>query len=348
MRVNTLAPKISVLLIFNLDPIWSMLEQDEFMNTVTQLERAIVAAGYKTTLVPVTSSNMDLILAEYDPFKHIVFNWCDGLPQVRHSEYLVVEYLEHLGFTFTGASSLALALNQDKCRTKQLLDKSQILTPNWQIFNRDTPVNWDCFPAIVKPSLEHCSEGIDRNAVCTNQAELNGRINYIIDRFQQPVVVEEFIDGRELHVSVWGNGIIDILPPVEMGFSLFADHYDRICSYESKFVPGSKHYQSISTILPAPLREDELCNVEKICKSVYTITGCRDYARIDLRLKDGAIYVLDVNPNSDISIDTSTVLSANFKGYSYGEFVDCIVRLAAQRHPIWGKEFSCVGAVTTL
>ncbi len=344
MPISIYPSGIPVLLLFNLDPHWSAHEQADVLNVTSQLGKALDAVGYQTALVPVTNSDLDSALSGYDPLEHIVFNWCESLPGVHHSEWLVVEYLEQRGFIFTGARSSTIALAQDKCRVKQLLDEAGILTPRWQTYNKDSTVRWNHFPAIVKPSREHCSEGIDRNAVVTTEADLKKRIRYIIEKFQQPALVEDFIDGRELHVSLWGNGSIDVLPPAEMEFSLFKDEHDRLCTYEAKFVPESEQYQKIKTVLPAPLGEDELRDIEQVCKDAYMVVGCCDYGRIDMRMKDGLLYIIDVNPNSDICPDTSTISAAEFAGYTYGEFAGHIVSLAAQRHPVWGKRISTGGS----
>jgi len=337
VSVNICQLEIPILLLFNLDPNWSVQEQSEVLNTTSQLSRALDVAGYQTNLVPVTSSDLGRTLSSFDPLENIVFNWCESLPGIRHSEWLVVDYLERSGFTFTGACSTTIALAQDKCRVKQLLSEAGILTPRWQKYDNASDVDWGRFPAIVKPSREHCSEGIDRNAVVMTEAELKDRISYIIDKFQQPALVEDFIDGRELHISLWGNGNIDMLPPAEMEFSLFEDRRDRLCTYESKFVPGSEQYQKIKTVLPALLGEDELGSIEQVCKAAYTVVGCRDYARIDLRMRDGLLYIIDVNPNSDICPDTSTISAAELAGYTYGEFGGHIACLAAHRHPAWSQ-----------
>lgn len=331
--------KISVLLLFDLDPNWSSTEQEEALRITSDLEKALSSLGYTLKLAPVTSTDLDSVLSKHDPLENLVFNWCESLPGARHSEWLVAKYLEKSGFTFSGAGSAALRLAQDKGRLKQRLDKAGIFTPRWQKFNRNSSINWNNFPAIVKPSTEHCSEGIDRNSVCDTERELIERVHYIFEKFRQPAIVEDFIDGRELHVSLWGNGDgVDMLPPAEMEFSLFTDQHDRLCSYEAKFVPESVQYQNIKTVLPASLTESELTDIEQACKSAYSIAGCRDYARIDLRIKDGFCYILDVNPNSDISQDTSTVASAELTGYSYGKFAERIVGLSWARHPSYKRQ----------
>ena len=336
MSIETYPPDLPVLLLFNLDLNWSAHEQEEVLEVTSQLDEAVRSLGYETTLVAITDDDLDRALSQFDPLDYIVFNWCESIPGIDHSEWLIAEYLEQRGFAFTGASSATIALAQNKYRIKKILDASGVLTPVWQVYNRSSNIAWNRFPAIVKPSREHCSEGIDRNAVVLNEDELTNRIKYIREKYRQPVLVEDFIDGRELHISLLENGTIDMLPPAEMEFSSFNDEHDRICSYEAKFVPESEQYQKINTLLPAPLTEKELRDVEDVSKAAYIAAGCRDYARIDIRLKDSVPYVIDINPNADISPDTSTISAAELAGYSYGEFGGRIISLAVRRHPVLG------------
>ncbi|MGB9723938.1 MAG: hypothetical protein ACP5OO_03410 [Chloroflexia bacterium] len=144
------------------------------------------------------------------------------------------------------------------------------------------------------------------------------------------------MDGREFHVSLWGNGRIQVLPPAEMDFSAFDDPRRRLCDFDAKFTPGSPSYEHIQVHLPAPLSREEQTCLERIARATYRATGCRDYARLDIRMRDGVFYVLDVNPNPDISADTSTALAAAAAGYSYGELGSRLVYLAAARHPLLG------------
>jgi D-alanine-D-alanine ligase len=348
MQIRVCPAEIPVLLLYNLDPKWSAREQAEVLNVTSQVGKALSIAGYLTTLVPVNNSDLDSVLSEYNPLEYIVFNWCESLPGIHHSESLVVEYLEQHGFTFTGASSATLALTTDKNRVKQLLDEAGILTPRWETYDKSSPVNWKHFPAIVKSSNEHCSEGINYNAVVTTETSLKNRIRYMIKRFQHPALVEEFIAGRELHVSLWGNGDIEMLPPAEMEFSSIKNEYNRLCTYESKFVPESEQYKNIKTLLPAPLSESELANVEQVCKAAYILTGCYDYARIDIRMKDGLFYITDINPNADLSPDTSIIAAAEFAGYTYTDFLGRLVLLAAARHPAWGSEFALASRTSSV
>jgi D-alanine-D-alanine ligase len=146
-------------------------------------------------------------------------------------------------------------------------------------------------------------------------------------------MVEEFIDGREFHVGVIGNDDVRVLPPAEIDYSFFQDIHDRLCTYESNFDKTSLAYQQTIPKFPARLTEEQLSRLEELALSAYRAIDCRDYARMDLRLRDGRFYLLDVNPNPDISADTSLVKGAEMIGLSYGKLGSLLINLAARRHP---------------
>jgi D-alanine-D-alanine ligase len=333
----TAAEKIPVVLLYNVNPEWTHEEKDEVIRLSTELNDALVSAGYPTFSLPLTDGDIARHLQPFDPAKHIIFNWCEGLPGIENSEPLVIKKLETLGYTFTGADSETLLLAYDKYRVKVILDKAGVPTPAWKIFNSPDIKDWKIFPAIVKPQNEHCSAGITPESVVMNQPDLKDRISFILDKYSQPALVEDFIDGREFHVSVWGNEILKVLPAAEMDFSSFGNMKDRLCTYDAKFIPGSLHYEKIETLLPAPLTHDEKKALEQVCEGAYRATGCRDYARMDIRLRDNIFYVLDVNPNADISSDASMACAAEADGISYAQMGSLIVQMAAKRHPVLGK-----------
>lgn len=124
-----------------------------------------------------------------------------------------------------------------------------------------------------------------------------------------------------------------MLPPAEMDFSAFSEARDRLCTYDSKFLPGSLHYEKIETLIPAPLNEKQFEKLEKTVMKTWRGFRCRDYARFDFRLRDNDFFLLDINPNNDISADTSFALAAEIKNYSYGRMVKRIAMMAAGRHP---------------
>jgi D-alanine-D-alanine ligase len=328
---------LPVLLLYNLDPAWPPDDVAEAQREVTALEAALGEAGHIVTAVAVQDADLTRHLRGYHPQEFVVFNSCEELPGVAHSEAMVAQVLEMLGFAYTGSPAAVLALSWDKANVNRLLDRHGLPTPRWRVYECAQVDGWDCFPAIVKPAYEHCSLGVTTGAVVLTHSELDRRIAYVLEEFDQPALVEDFVDGREFHVTLWGNGAIQMLPPAEMDFAAFQDIRERVCTYDSKFRPGSPHYENIQVHVPAPLEPEEYRRLERVALATYRACGCRDYARLDLRLRDGTFYVLDVNPNPDISPETSMAEAARLAGHSYHTMIGHLVHLAAQRHPLSGR-----------
>lgn len=114
------------------------------------------------------------------------------------------------------------------------------------------------------------------------------------------------------------------------------------CAPSTKFTPGSPHYDRIQVRLPAPLTNAEYQRLERTALAAFRVLGCRDYARLDIRLHDGTFYLLDINPNPDICSDTTTALAAEAAGYPYGAMLSRLASLAARRHPVFRRHASPV------
>lgn len=322
--------KLPVLLLYNLDSTWSEPDLQEVLAAVNKLESALIEAGHPMTSRAVYG-DVKAAIRDFDPSQHIVFNWCDGLEGDPKAEHRIPLVLEALGFGYTGADARTLLISQDKWQIKTALQRRHIPTPQGRVFHRPEADGWDHFPAIVKPVGEHCSFGITREAVVDSRPDLERRVAYILETFNQPALVEDFIDGREFHVAVWGNGHPQVLPLAEMDFSAFGDVHDRLCTYESKWNPESIPYRLINTLCPAPVDEELRARIEAVAVAAYRALGCRDYGRMDIRVRDGVCYVLDVNPNPDICDDGSFALAAEVAGFSYAAMASHIVALAAKR-----------------
>ena len=329
--------KLPVLLLHNLDPGWPSRDQETALREADRLASELGGLGHPVETVVVRHADLSACLNAFDPAAWVVLNWCEELPGIPHSDALVAEKLEEMGFTYTGSTADVLRLSWDKASVKHLLMEHGLPTPAWRIFDRADPDGWSCYPAIVKPAHEHCSLGVSTEAVVLNGKELCTRIAYILDAFKQPALVEDFIDGREFHVSLWGNDPVQMLPPAEMDFSRFGNVRDRLCTYDAKFLPGSLHYEEILLRLPAPLTEPESDLLLTTLRAAFRAHRCRDFARMDVRLRDGVFYILDINPNADISSDASMACAAEAAGYSFGAMGSRLVHLAAARHPVFGR-----------
>lgn len=339
MPVEKSIADLSVLLLHNIDPEWEDDEAEKALREVAAFESALRTAVRTMQTLTVSNSDLAACLHGYHPDEYIVFNWCEEIPGKPRSEADVPMILESLKFTYTGSSPEVLAFCWDKVKVKELMNRRNIPTPQWGIYDSLKTSNWQCYPAIVKPSREHCSLGVTAGAVVRSPEELRKRVAYILENFHQPALVEDFIDGREFHVTYWGNNAtIEMLPPAEMDFAAFDDIRDRLCTYESKFRPGSRHYEQIGLKLPAPLTEAEYGLLQSTGVTTYQAFGCRDYARLDIRLRDGVFYVIDVNPNADVSFEASMACAAEAAGFTYSQMIARIVGYAAQRHPLSGAD----------
>jgi D-alanine-D-alanine ligase len=340
MSIEKSISGFTLLLLHNIDPAWEPDEAEQAIREVAAFESAVRDTGQPLVAITVRSDDLASYLEGYDPDRHIVFNWCEEIPGIPRSEALPPRTLETLKFTYTGSTPDVLTFCWDKVKVKQLMNLWGIPTPRWRVYDSAETGDWDCFPAIVKPAKEHCSLGVTTEAVVMSPQDLRNRVACILDTFRQPALVEDFIDGREFHVTLWGNGAVEMLPPAEMDFGAFDDVRDRLCTYESKFRPESRHYEKIELKLPAPLSEIEYERLQSASVLTYRAFGCRDYARLDIRLRDGIFYVFDVNPNSDISSEASMACAAEAVGYTYGGMIGHITDLAAQRHPTFRAKIS--------
>jgi len=325
-----------VLLLYNIDPAWEPEEQDEAVTATEELIDALRRVGHPVTPVQVNDTDLRRFLSPYDPERFVVLNWCEAIPGIAHSDALAAEVLEEMGFAYSGSPPAVLRLSGNKEQVKDVLLRAGVPTPVGCVCTPGQGAPWDRFPAIVKPLREHCSIGITPESVVLDRTALRERIRFVAETYEQPALVEEFIDGREFRVTLWGNGEVEVLPPVEMEFSTFSDLRERLCSWDAKFTPGSRPYTEIRTVAPAPLTAEELRLLEEVSRAAYRAMGIRDYARFDYRLRDGVFYLLDPNPNPDISADASLALTAELAGLSYGQMGSRLVHLAAERHPVFG------------
>jgi len=324
---------VKVVILYDIDLSWNSFEISSARSSAGDLCKALREQGIETISEELNNAELGKVLDRYTPDDTLLFNLCEALPGIPESESSVVRTIKERGFSYTGNIPGVIDLSYDKQKVKEILATFDIKTPYGEILAPEEAAGWNLFPAIVKPSREHCSLTITEESVVYDTLSLRKQITLVNNELKQPALVEDFIDGREFHVSVWCNGKPEMLPPAEMDFSFFGEARDRLCTYDSKFIPGSKHYERIETLLPAPLEEAELKNMEDIVIKAWKWLGCRDYARFDLRLRDQQFYLLDFNPNNDISIDTSFAMAAEIHGYSYGAVAKKIVSMAAMRHP---------------
>lgn len=264
----------------------------------------------------------------------LIFNLCEGIEANPHGEVWVAGLLDLIGIPYTGSDSLTLGLCLNKAQTKHLFKANNISTPHYQIFSTSSqrPAPELKFPLFVKPSCEDASIGIKTDSVVYNKLELSERVEFILKNYHQGALVEEYIDGRELNAAIIGNGdSIEVLPISEIVFN-FCEHLPNIVTYEAKWIEDSEMFQKTVGICPSNLPPDIERHIKRLAVDAYRLTGCRDYARVDFRLKDGVPYILEVNPNPSIKIDSGFARSASAAGISYNELICRILLEAMKRY----------------
>jgi D-alanine-D-alanine ligase len=324
---------MKILVLYDINPAWEEFEIADSRNSNKVLYESLIQEGFVTCIEELNHSDLNSVLTRYNPADTLIFNQCETIPGIQGSEKMVLETISGHRFTYTGNEPDILEISYDKQKVKEILAPMGVPVPVGSILTPEMADTWNIFPAIVKPSHEHCSLTITEQSVVFDCSSLKEQIQLINKQLKQPALVEDFIDGREFHVSVWNNQPPEMLPVAEMDFSAFMEARKRLCTYDSKFIPGSEHYQKIETLLPAPLNETQLAELKKTVVTAWKGLGCRDYARFDLRLRDDRFFLLDINPNNDISFDTSFAMAAEMSGYSYGQMAKRIVEMAVARHP---------------
>ena len=264
----------------------------------------------------------------------VIFNFVEIYKDRPRLEMNIVGLYELLGIPYTGAPALTLANCQNKFLTKKLLNYHGINTSKFQLF-KELPSEIKLqvkFPLIVKPAYEDASVGIENESIVNNIDALRKRLEYVFKYFIQPALVEEFIEGREFNVSVVGDLKPKVLPISEIDFSRMPDNLHNIVSYQAKWDPQHESYHKTIPICPAkiPMRLEK--KLKETALKAFKVMGARDYSRVDMRVtSDEEVYVLEVNPNPDLTEGAGFMRSAHAAGLSYAKALKKIVLLAHQR-----------------
>jgi D-alanine-D-alanine ligase len=279
-------------------------------------------------LAPVWDDLPD-VLRRYQPREHMIFNLCESLGGRPMSESDVPRLLRSSGFIHTGASYLALRRTGSKLITKRTVAACGVSTPEFEVIRRPgqrpTRVR---LPAIVKPVAEGGSFGVSLASVVTTARALAERVDDCIRTYHQPALVEEFIAGRELNVALWGNGFPEVLPISEILFTFTDNPLEKIVTFSGKWHPQSAECVGTPGVCPAPLTTEDQDRVEAAAILAFQKLGVRGFARVDIRLREGTPYVLEVNANPDLSPSAGFFRSARAAGHSYTSMVLHILRLA--------------------
>ncbi|MGE5401417.1 MAG: D-alanine--D-alanine ligase family protein [Ignavibacteriales bacterium] len=264
----------------------------------------------------------------------VVFNLVELYKDKAFLEMNFACLLQMMNVPYTGAPPLALGTCQRKILVKSVLSSLGINTPKYRVISSQEEISdlGLSYPLIVKPSMEDASLGIEDESVVNDPVRLCERVNFVLNHFRQKVLLEEYIDGRELNVAVLGDKKPRVLPISEIDFSLMPTHLNNIVSYQAKWDPFHEAYHMARPICPSILPDEVEEKAKELALRAFVALGCRDYARVDMRLsKKNELFVLEVNPNPDLTEDAGFMRSSRAAGYSFRRTLKKIVDLAWAR-----------------
>ena len=332
--------RISVL--FNTDYDAELTGPGIDVSSVEISARAITAAlrdaGYNVELLGIEGTDVFDVLSTLQTSKpDLVFNLCESMAGNPCNEPTFVGLLDLFGIPYTGADLLALASCLYKRRTKEILAARGIPSPPYRVLEdvaalADPTLDELDYPWFLKLEHEDASVGITEENLVSDGAALRKRATAMMAEFKQPVLAERYVDGREINVTLIGNGAdVELLPLHEIDFAAMPRDRPRIVSYAAKWEESHVDYAGTK---PVPLRDANpalVTAVEATARAAWHALGLRDYGRVDLRVDANGPWVIDINPNCDISPDAGVARSAKVAGISYTQLIDKIANVAWRR-----------------
>ena len=301
----------------------NMLEIENHLKTFfTDVKSLPIDKNVNRTIEEITAYNPDAIL-----------NFVESVEGITYYEYCIAGLYELLGYQYTGNAPQTLGNCLDKKRAKEILYSNGIntphaitLSPKEKFTKKDVNLT---YPLILKLVDEDASIGISENSVVNSYGELKKHFTFLTETYNKSLIVEEYIVGRELNCAVLGD---KPLPISEIDFTGLPEGLPKIVTYDGKWIEGSTYYNFTKPVCPANISADVKKKVEELAIKAYKALGCRDYARVDVRVSiDGTPYVIEINPNPDVSSDSGFARAAAASGKSYSELLFTITNFALQR-----------------
>lgn len=307
---------------------WTTEEIASVIRPVNEIARILAAEGHDVSRVGVRHDLKWLARARK---ADLVFNLCEGINGIGKWEDLVTATMELAGIPFTGAGSWTTTVCHHKGLVNAFLQAAGLPVPQWVVpkghkVSKDFPL-----PAIVKPAAEDASNGIEQDSVVTSRKALESRVARLSETYDE-VIVQEYVDGREFAVGFVGDVA---LPVSEINFAQMPAGAWRIVTFAGKWEKGSADDLGTQPVCPAPIDRAMEKRLVTTARAAWDLVGGRGYGRVDMRVdREGRPWILEVNPNPDISDDAGLSAMAAARGWTYPELVMRIfdgARSAAQR-----------------
>ena len=328
--------KLKVLVLFDgVQPTPIDADLSEEMKTEEWETEANVMAALKELGHPADHlaifDDVDLVRQKMESFQpDILFNLVEQFKNNPGFDQNIVSLLEMQGVPFTGCGSTGLTLCKHKGISKKILGHHGIATPNFVVIprgQRSGPGKLQ-FPILVKPVKQEASYGISRASFVQNEEQFRDRISFIHEKYKSDAIAEEYIEGRELYVSILGNTRLQVLPVRELIFREVPINEPRIATYKAKWDEKYRKRWGLEGQFAENLESALINEIEKMCKDIYRLLTIDGYARIDLRLTaDNKPYFIEANPNPHLAADEDFAQSALKAGLKYPQLIQTIVGL---------------------
>jgi D-alanine-D-alanine ligase len=309
------------------------LSETGFSKEISKIKRSLSENFTEIKAFAVDGNTERLITAINSYSPDIIFNFVESVEGVSTYEYCIAGLYQLLDYNFTGNQPQCLGNCLNKERTKNILRAHGINTPASMTLNYPQKISEQEFklhyPVILKLLKEDASIGISEFSVVNNYKNLTKQIAFLQRTYKQEILIEEYIDGRELNVAILGSST---LPISEIEFKTLPSGLPKIVTYDGKWMEDSIYYENTKPVCPAIVDSKIKKRIEKTALLAFDAMNCRDYARVDIRLNSKGIpFVIEVNPNPDISTDSGFARAAAAAGKSYSELLQCIANFALNR-----------------
>jgi len=329
--------KLKVLALFDaIGP--TTLDQDlstELKTSDWKTEAAVLAAleelGYQHEQLAIFD-DLDLLRQKLQTFTpDVIFNLADQFRNNRAFDQHIVSYLAMHDIPFTGCGSTGLTLCKHKAISKKILSYHRIHTPHFVTIPRGKravrPAHLK-FPILVKPLKEEASYGISQASFVETDEQFRERVTFLHGNTDNDVIAEEYIEGRELYVSLIGNHRLQVFPIRELVFREVPPDEPKIATYKAKWDEAYRQRWGLENRFAEGLEPALVRHIEDVCKRIYHLLTIDGYARLDLRLNaQNEIYFIEANPNPVLAPDEDFAQSAMQTGLTYPRLIDRIARL---------------------
>lgn len=309
----------------------------ETCRTEVDVRQALLELGHEVEILGLDDDVSPLreMIENWQP--DIAFNLMEAFAENGALSYYVVSFLDMMRVPYTGCNPRGLLLASDKIISKKLLTYHRIRVPKFFTIKRDRKINLSKiskfpYPMIIKSAIEQGSIGISQSSYVSTPEELIDRAEKLFTMVDGDAIAEQYIDGRELYVTVIGNQRLQVLPTRELIFDSIDEKMHRIATYSVKWNRKYRDRWGIDYQFARNLPSSVQDSIPKIAKRVYRILEISSYARLDLRLApDGKLYVLEANPNAAISQEDDVAFSAERAGLTYNKLIQRLLSLGMQQ-----------------